>query len=111
MSEVTISKFHFCNAHVTHYKGAELFVSYETPIAMLTYSTSGEAYLRVSTAFKYSHTTISQFSRWLHEHGLNYYDVKDATDDVPHKAIQGPCTIFRGYAPDELVDIFAALIK
>ncbi len=58
MSEVTISKFHSCNAHVKHYKGAELFVSYETPIAMLTYSTSGEAYLRVSTEFRYSPTTI-----------------------------------------------------
>lgn len=111
MSEVTISKFHSCNAHVKRYKGAELFVSYDTPIAMLTYSTSGEAYLRVSTEFRYSPTTIRQFSRWLREHGLNYYDVKDATDDVPHKAIQGPCTIFRGYAPAELIDIFAAPTK
>lgn len=107
MSELkTTSKFHACNAHVEHYKGAELFVSYETPIAMLNYSKSGVAHLRVSTAFNYSPTTIRQFSRWLREHGLNYYDVKDATDNEPHKAIQGPCTIYRGYDPEVLKHIF-----
>lgn len=58
MSELTTSKFHACNAHVEYYKGAELFVSYETPIAMLNYSKSGVAHLRVSTAFNYSPTTI-----------------------------------------------------
>lgn len=100
--------FHHCNAYTVNYKDAELFVSYKTPIAMLSYSTSGEAYLRVSTMFRYSPTTIRQFSRWLREHGLNYYDVKDAVDDIPYKAIQGPCTIYRGYSPNELLNIFAA---
>lgn len=106
MSEVTISKFHSCNAHVEHYKGAESFVSYETPIAMLVCSTSGGSTSAGVTAFIYSPTTLRQFSRWLREHGLNYYDVKEATDNELHSAMQGPCSIYRGYDSEVLEHIF-----
>lgn len=32
-------QFHSCNAHTEHYKDMEMFVSYKTPIAILSYDT------------------------------------------------------------------------
>lgn len=99
--------FHACNAHTEHYKDMEMFVSYTTPIAILRYDTSYCAHLDVSSAFNCSAATRKQFSRWLREHGLNYYDVKEAPrDKSPHRAIQGPCGIRCGFTPLELERIF-----
>ena len=99
--------FHSCNAHTEHYKGMEMFVSYNTPIAIICYDTSNCAHLDVSQAFNCSATTRKQFSRWLREHGLNYYDVKDAyADKSVYRAVQGPCAIRRGYTPLELERMF-----
>ena len=99
--------FHACNAHTEHYQDMEMFVSYTTPIAIISYDTSYCAHLDVSSAFDCSATTRKQFSRWLREHGLNYYDVKDAPrDKSPHRAIQGPCAIRCGFTPAELDRMF-----
>lgn len=101
--------FHSCNAHTEHYQDMEMFVSYNTPIAIIRSDYSHCAHLDVSTAFNCSATTRKQFSRWLREHGLNYYDVKDAHDDLtPHRAVQGPCAIRRGFEPDRLNRMFNA---
>lgn len=106
-SDKAISKFHSCNAHIEHYMDMEMFVSYTTPIAIISYDTTHCAHLYVSSAFNCSATTRKQFSRWLREHGLNYYDVKDAPrDKTPHRAIQGPCGIRCGFTPSELERIF-----
>lgn len=99
--------FHSCNAHTEHYKDMEMFVSYTTPIAILSYDTSYCAHLDVSSAFNCSATTRKQFSRWLREHDLNYYDVKDAPSDKSlHRAIQGPCAIRRGFTTAEINRMF-----
>lgn len=93
--------FHSCNARTDHYKDMEMFVSYKTPIAIISYDTSYCAHLEVSSAFNCSATTRKQFSRWLREHGLNYYDVKESPrDKSPHMAIR--C----GFTPSELERIF-----
>lgn len=102
-----IKQFHSCNAHTEHYKDMEMFVSYTTPIAIIRYDFSECAHLEVSSAFNCSATTRKQFSRWLSEHGLNYYDVKDAPmDKSPHVAVQGPCAIRCGFTPAELDRMF-----
>lgn len=101
--------FHSCNAHIELYKDRELFVSYKTPIAVLRYDTSYCAHLDVSSAFNCSATTRKQFSRWLREHLLNYYDVKEAPrDKSPHRALQGPCAIRCGFDPEQLNRMFNA---
>lgn len=101
--------FHACNAHTEHYKNMELFVSYQTPIATLEYDGDGCAHLLVSTAFRYSPTTIRQFSRWLREHGLSYHEVKTVNaDTAPHKFYETNCIVSRGYRPSLLVQLFNA---
>lgn len=101
--------FHSCNAHIELYKDREMFVSYTTPIAVLRYDTSYCAHLDVSSAFNCSATTRQQFSRWLREHYLNYYDVKEAPrDKSPHMALQGPCAIRCGFTPEQLNRMFNA---
>lgn len=107
-SDKTIKPFHACNAHTEYYKDMELFVSYTTPIAIISYDFSHCAHLEVSSAFNCSATTRKQFSHWLREHALNYYDVKDAPrDKSPHRAIQGPCAIRCGFTSEELNRMFS----
>lgn len=42
-SNKAISKFHSCNAHIEHYMDMEMFVSYTTPIAIISYDTTHTA--------------------------------------------------------------------
>lgn len=106
-NNIAISKFHSCNAHIEHYMDMEMFVSCITPIAIISYDTAHCAHLYVSAVFDCSVPTRNQFSRWLREHGLNHYDVKDAPrDKSPHRAIQGPCVIRCGFTRTELERIF-----
>lgn len=111
---INVNKFHNCNAHTETNGSWVMFVSYQTPIAILHYDSSNRAHLNVSNMFDCSATTRKQFSRWLRENGLNYYDVKETKrkaekhgcEKAHRKAEQGPCIVIYGYEPEDLAGRF-----
>lgn len=94
----TIKPFHDFDAQIEYYQDMEMLVSGDTPIGMFRRSlATGVKVLLVSRSFDTSPETVTQFTRWIIEHNVDYQTVVEVPADLmPYQNVRGNCFIVRG---------------